>query len=102
MFGGETNQLIGNGCDDRQKNDAQRKFGPEPLDRERCINEDADQHDRHQKAGAAAGMVGGILLRLLDGRHAVVFESEYRLMLTTVVVVNPLNVFEERNAPYEE
>src|SRR5260370_40466390 len=101
MLGGKTDHLIRERSDDWQEGYAQSQLGQKALDGHCGIDEDAEQHDRHQEAGAAAGMIGGILLRVGDAGHAVVLKSKNDFVFSAVIVVDPFYVVKHREAPDE-
>src|SRR5262249_22996012 len=95
-------QFIRNPGNERQTGNADGELRPECLNREERVNRDGDEHHRDQKAGPAAGMKGTVGLCFRDRNRLARFKGENRLVLGAVVLVNPMNILEERDSPDEE
>src|ERR1700730_4119458 len=102
VFGGETDDFVGDAGNHRQQHDPRSETRPECGEWNQHVKADGDQHDRHEKAGAASRMEGRILLDFGGLEPVSVFEGEYGFVLGSVILVNTANVFPERDSPDEE
>ena len=101
MLGGEADDFIRDAGYYRQQNDARREARPERREGNQHVKADRDQHYGHQKAGAAAGMEGRVLLHCGGIERIAVLEGEYSFVLGAVILVDPSDVREQRNSPDE-
>src|SRR5271165_5233151 len=102
MFSGKANDLVGDAGNRWQQSNSNRKSRPESLDWDRHIDEHRDDHYGHQETRPAARMICRIFLYRARLKRIAVLECEYRLVLSTVILIDAANVFPQRHAPHKE
>src|ERR1700704_5230613 len=88
MFGGETDDFVGYARDQRKQGDTNSESCPKCMNRYRHVHEHGDDHDRHQKARPAPGMISRILLDLAGLQRVAVLKREDGLVFGSVIFVH--------------
>jgi hypothetical protein len=70
--------------------------------REQHVDQDRDDHYRHQEAGSTARVKRRVSLHILGLEGIVRLERENRFVLGSVVLVDAANVGHQRDAPDKE